>query len=131
LRLQKKFRRRDDRLWFSHRGGRVFDFPGSIDALHSAGGNRLAQQGTAGVKKIVTAGCVVAIGTFSLLPFLWFVLTSWKTPNEISAIPPVILPSFHWHNYPSAIEEYGLLHYIANSVIVASATTLISIAIAA
>jgi len=83
------------------------------------------------MKKIVIAGSVTAIGIFSLLPFLWFVVTSWKTPNEISAIPPVILASFYWHNYRSAIEDYGLLHYIVNSAIVASAATLISIVIAA
>ena len=82
------------------------------------------------MKKIFLVPAVAAIGTFSLLPFLWFLLTSWKSPAEISAIPPVIWPSFYWHNYRSAIEEYGLLHYIANSVIVASATTSISIVIA-
>ena len=67
----------------------------------------------------------------SLLPFFWFVITSWKSATEISAIPPIILPSFHWDNYRSAIDQYGLLRYIANSAIVASATTLISIVIAA
>jgi len=66
----------------------------------------------------------------TLIPFLWFVLTSWKTAAEISAIPPVILPSFHGGNYRAAIEKYGLLHYIANSAIVATSTTLISILIA-
>ncbi len=83
------------------------------------------------MRKIAFAGSVVAIGALSLLPFLWFVLTSGKSAAEISAIPPIILPSFVWDNYRSAIDQYGLLRYIGNSAIVASATTLISIAIAA
>ncbi len=71
----------------------------------------------------------VVIGVFSLLPFVWFVLTSWKLPSEITAIPPRILPSFYWGSYRSALEEHGLLRYIGNSAIVASATTVLSIAI--
>lgn len=83
------------------------------------------------MRKILFAGCVFAIGALTLLPFLWFVLTSWKSAGEISAIPPVIVPSFVGDNYRAAIEKYGLLHYIVNSAIVATSTTLISIAIAA
>ena len=71
------------------------------------------------------------IASFSLLPFFWFLLTSWKSATEISAIPPVLWPSFHWDHYGAAIKKHGLPGYIANSVIVAGATTLISIAIAA
>jgi multiple sugar transport system permease protein len=83
------------------------------------------------VKKIAFAGAVVAIGAFTLLPFLWFVSASWKSATEINSIPPVLWPSFHWDHYRAAIAEHGLLHYIANSIIVATATTLLSIAIAA
>jgi len=75
--------------------------------------------------------CSTTIGVFSLFPFLWFVLTSWKNPTEITAIPPQIIPGFHWGFYRSALENYGLLKYIGNSVIVAGATTILSIAIAA
>jgi multiple sugar transport system permease protein len=82
------------------------------------------------MKKLLFALCVVAISALTIIPFLWFVLTSWKTAAEISAIPPVIMPSFHGGNYRAAIEKYGLLHYIANSAIVATSTTLISILIA-
>jgi multiple sugar transport system permease protein len=82
------------------------------------------------VKNVTVFGCTAAIAIFSLLPFLWFILTSWKSPTEISAIPPVIVPSFHWDNYRSALEQYGLPRYIANSAIVAGATTVISIGIA-
>ena len=61
----------------------------------------------------------------------WFVLTSFKSPAEITAIPPAIVPTFHWGFYRSAVADYGLLRYIGNSAAVAGATTLISIAIGA
>ncbi len=49
-----------------------------------------------------------------------------KAPTEINAIPPVLLPSFHWDHYRAALWQHGLLHYIGNSAIVAGATTVVS-----
>ncbi len=65
----------------------------------------------------------------SLLPFLWFLDTSLKTELEITAIPPVLLPSGTLHFYRSAIERYDLLHFVRNSAIVAGATTVATILI--
>lgn len=81
------------------------------------------------MRKALFVFLVAAIGVFSLLPFLWFVLTSWKSPAQITAIPPEIVPAFHWDFYRSALENYGLLGYIRNSVVVASVTTCLSIGI--
>jgi len=81
------------------------------------------------MKKLLFSLCVTAIAAFSLVPFLWFVLTSWKSPAQITAIPPQLVPDFHWGFYRSALESYGLLGYIRNSALVASATTFVSIAI--
>ncbi len=83
------------------------------------------------MRKLLFYSGVAAIAAFSLVPFLWFVLTSWKTPAQITAIPPELVPAFHWGFYRSALESYGLLGYIGNSAIVASATTLIAIAVGA
>jgi len=83
------------------------------------------------MKKIIIPAGVLLMAVFSLVPFLWFVLTSWKSASEISAIPPALWPSFHWQHYQAAIERHGLLRYIANSAIVAGATTVVSIALAA
>jgi multiple sugar transport system permease protein len=83
------------------------------------------------MRRAALAAGIGAIALFSLAPFLWFVLTSMKSALEISAIPPVLVPSFHWQNYRAAIDQYGLVKYIANSAIVAGATTIISIMIAA
>lgn len=74
---------------------------------------------------------IIVIGALSLLPFLWFVLTSVKSAAQITAIPPQIMPALHADFYRSALSERGLFRYLANSVIVAGSTTLISIAIGA
>ena len=65
-----------------------------------------------------------------LLPFLWFVATSFKTQVEITAIPPKVIPSGSFQFYLSALTKYDLLHYVQNSVIVAGCTTLITLSIA-
>jgi multiple sugar transport system permease protein len=83
------------------------------------------------MKKAFFVCAIVAITAFSLLPFLWFVLTSLKTPQAITAIPPEVVPAFHLDFYRSALREYGLLGFIWNSALVAGATTIISLAIAA
>ncbi len=77
---------------------------------------------------LILSGCFL-IGIFSLVPFLWFILTSLKSPTEITAIPPRIIPSFLWGAYHTALVEHGLLRYMLNSAIVAGGTTLISVAI--
>jgi multiple sugar transport system permease protein len=66
----------------------------------------------------------------SLLPFLWFLDTSLKTQIEVTAIPPGLFPSGSLHFYGSAMEKYNLLHYVKNSLIVSSITTLITLTIA-
>jgi len=70
-----------------------------------------------------------AIVILSLLPFLWFVDTSLKTPLEVTAVPPVLIPSGTLYSYQSAVKEYDLLHYVKNSVIVAGLTTALTILI--
>ncbi|HWO43924.1 MAG TPA: carbohydrate ABC transporter permease [Candidatus Eisenbacteria bacterium] len=74
---------------------------------------------------------VALISVFTLAPFLWFVLTSWKSASQIEAIPPEIIPEFHWGFYRSALEQHDLGRYLTNSIVIASATTTISITIAA
>jgi trehalose/maltose transport system permease protein len=71
----------------------------------------------------------IGIALYCLLPFLWFVLTSFKSGAELAAMPPVLIPSFHLDFYRSALQRYNLLHYVWNSLMVAGITTLITITI--
>ena len=80
-------------------------------------------------RSMVLALFALGVALYCLLPFLWFVLTSFKSPAELTAIPPKLVPSFHWEFYYSALTHHGLLRYIGNSLIVAGAATLISITV--
>lgn len=81
------------------------------------------------MKKTVFFTVVFVIVSLSLLPFLWFVNTSLKTPIEITSIPPVLLPSGTLTSYRSAVTEYNLMRFVRNSVIVAGITTFFTILI--
>lgn len=65
----------------------------------------------------------------SLAPFLWFVAASFRTPVEITAIPPRLIPSFSIDAYRSAIGGHDLIAYLHNSFLVAGSTTVVSVAI--
>ena len=76
----------------------------------------------------------VTVGAFvfaSLAPYVWFAATSLKTPVEITAVPPRFLPSWTLDPFRSALIDHQLLRYVGNSVIVAGATTLLTLVIAA
>jgi trehalose/maltose transport system permease protein len=67
---------------------------------------------------------------WSVLPYLWFVVTSLKTPVEITSVPPRFWPSGTLDAYRSAIVDHGLARYMGNSFIVAGATTAATLLIA-
>lgn len=66
----------------------------------------------------------------SLLPFLWFLLTSLKNPIEVTAIPPTLIPSFSLEFYLSAFNNYKLQLYLKNSLIIAFISTAICMILA-
>jgi multiple sugar transport system permease protein len=86
------------------------------------------------MRKIFKRGIWIAAGvlltvTGSLFPYLWFILTSFKTPLEVQAIPPTWLPSGGVGFYASALTEYHLADYILNSLIIAGSTTLVTLTV--
>jgi len=72
---------------------------------------------------------LVVVG--SVGPFLWFVATSFKTPVEVTAIPPTLWPSGSLGFYRSALDRYDLVHYLRNSAVVAGATTAVTVGLSA
>ena len=74
-------------------------------------------------------GLVLAAG-FSLTPFLWFVLSAFKTQQQVTAIPPEWWPAFSLEFFRSAIVQYHIFTYLKNSFIVAGSTTLVTISLA-
>lgn len=64
-------------------------------------------------------------------PFLYLLLTSFKTPLEAIAVPPRVLPSV-WtlENYVSALTREGVPAALINSVVTALISTVLSLALA-
>lgn len=76
---------------------------------------------------IVLAAALVIYG----FPFVYLVLTSFKTPIDTIAVPPTILPR-EWtlENYTSALGRSGVLASMINSVQTAIISTLLSLVLA-
>jgi len=81
-------------------------------------------------KKFLFFLITLMIVFFSLLPFIWFFITSLKTEVEVTAIPPTLIPSWSLDFYRSGIEQYDLLHFVKNSMIISGATTAITLMLA-
>ena len=65
-----------------------------------------------------------------LVPIVWTVLSSFKTPSELAQRPPSVLPeSFSLDNYTTAIQSFNFLTYLRNSVIVVVGATLLTLVI--
>ncbi len=68
-----------------------------------------------------------AIVFLFMLPILWIVTTAFKTRTDAFAIPPVWFFSPTLQNFRAVVDGGGFLHEYRNSVIVAVATTLITL----
>ncbi|NPV52440.1 MAG: carbohydrate ABC transporter permease [Firmicutes bacterium] len=65
-----------------------------------------------------------------LVPFIWLIFTSFKFPVEFLSWPPTFLPrSLTIENYRRVLHQPLLLNYFANTFIVASASTLLALAV--
>ena len=69
---------------------------------------------------------VLLIGAFfTLLPFLWMISSSFKTPAEIIKIPPVLVPAeLQWQNYVEAWTAPPFGRYLINTIIITVFTTI-------
>lgn len=64
-------------------------------------------------------------------PFLYLLLTSFKTPFETLAVPPQVLPTtWTTENYTAALERPGVVPSFVNSLSTATISTLLALALA-
>ncbi len=83
------------------------------------------------VFRIAVHCCAIALAIFSLLPILWIISTSLKLPSEVYAIPPRWIPrSPVITNYIEVLANRRILHYFANSTIIAGFSTVIALILA-
>jgi multiple sugar transport system permease protein len=65
-----------------------------------------------------------------LFPFVWQIITSFKSPDQLYNIPPAWWPDqFYLGNYVNVFSGRPFLTYLKNSLVVSSATTLFCIVI--
>lgn len=66
----------------------------------------------------------------ALLPFLWMLVSSFKSPQELNGVDQRMFPSsLYWGNY-AAVGDTDFFRYLLNSVLVAAGTTLIALFLA-
>jgi len=66
--------------------------------------------------KFVIHAVLIATSVVMILPFIWMLLTSVKTPMEATQIPVKIFPSaFRWESYSQAFEKSDFKFYYFNT----------------
>jgi len=76
-------------------------------------------------------GLALALALFVFLgPVLWMLITAVKPPGEWLNSPPIFIPSeLHWANFTDALFNWGGLKGLGDSLVVASLSTLLSLAL--
>ncbi|MEO0086415.1 MAG: carbohydrate ABC transporter permease, partial [candidate division WOR-3 bacterium] len=76
--------------------------------------------GMASLSYLPIHALLVVMGVAMILPFLWMVTTSLKTPLEALRFPPTWLPAVpQFGNYAEVFRQIPLWRYLANTVLVA------------
>lgn len=71
---------------------------------------------------------LLAICIFMVFPFLWMVITSFKTPDEIFTIPMIFMPAHpDLHAYTYIFQEYHILNIVWNTFMIAIVGTGLSL----
>lgn len=81
-------------------------------------------------RDVVRTVNLTALALLVLIPLLWTVLGSFKSPSELAQRPPTLLPQ-QWHpeNYVEALTWFDMLRYLTNSVIVVVVATVLTLAV--
>lgn len=76
-------------------------------------------------KTVVIYFLLIVVTLIVIIPFLWMLSTSLKTPVEASTYPPAIFPAVpQWHNYPDIFNAVPFLTYFFNSCLYVLTVTL-------
>ncbi|SFL56163.1 carbohydrate ABC transporter permease [Halanaerobium salsuginis] len=70
--------------------------------------------------KVLKYFCLIIISIFMILPFLWMISASFKSPGEINLLHYSLIPkNFTFSNYLYAFFKLNIWKYFFNSVVVA------------
>ncbi|MGA9335122.1 MAG: carbohydrate ABC transporter permease [Rudaea sp.] len=74
-------------------------------------------------------GALIGVSAIVIFPLLWMLSVSFMHPGEASTFPPPLLPAHATLvNYHELFERAGMGRYLLNSLFIASAITLLSLA---
>ena len=83
------------------------------------------------MKRGILFSGVSALLFFTAFPFVWMIATAFKRSHEIFTTPPTLLPeSLTLENVARLFEQTRFAVYLGNSVLVATCTVLLTLAIA-
>lgn len=78
--------------------------------------------------KAAMNGALIALAAVALFPLLWMLSVSFMQPGAASSLPPLLLPTHPTlENYRRLFAFAGMGRYFANSVLVASVATVVSL----
>lgn len=80
------------------------------------------------LSRIILALFVIFFICVFIFPFYWLVITAFKSPEEITSIPPLLFPTkAYLGNFHSVFTKSPFTLYTRNSLIIASLTTIICV----
>lgn len=69
--------------------------------------------------RLIEYAGLAALAAVFIVPFLWMLSTSLKSYEQSMQFPPTLIPTpVVWENFPYVWEQYNLLGYLKNSVLV-------------
>jgi len=87
------------------------------------------------LKRVLTYLAVGLVVVLFLIPFLWMIVTSLKSPDDLTAHPLSWLPKYRYaQNYPNALSLIPYMQYLGNTLLICVPNvvgTLISCSLAA
>lgn len=89
---------------------------------------KAAVQHKSTTNKAIIYVVLTILAIFMIIPFIWMVLASFKTSNEVFSIPVKILPKvWHYENYKTIWEKIPLLVFFKNTIKITIITTIIQV----
>ncbi|MEH7250681.1 carbohydrate ABC transporter permease [Neobacillus niacini] len=80
---------------------------------------------TNNLQNILTGSILMAGSLIMVTPFIWMILTAFKTPAELNQWPPSILPDqLHFQNFIEVFQKITIPQYLLNSLGVAVISSL-------
>ncbi len=80
------------------------------------------------VKGILRYVLLVVLAMFFLFPIYWMFVSSLKSPSEIFAFPPKLIPENPvWSNYTKVFSQVPFARYMLNTFFVASVVTIVAL----